>query len=93
MCKNLNFLSHYIDDRISDYNFGTNFYAVNPHLESAFGIRIPDANPGDQNHADADPQHFLWGCKYAFYWRLCAVFSRLPWRALDKCSAWAAPRW
>ncbi len=30
-----------------------------PHLESAFGMRIPDADPGDQNHAD--PQHwFLW---------------------------------
>ncbi len=25
-----------------------------PHLESAFGMQIPDADPGDQNHADAD---------------------------------------
>ncbi len=24
-----------------------------PHLESAFGMRIPDADPGDQNHADS----------------------------------------
>ncbi len=23
-----------------------------PHLESEFGMRIPDADPGDQNHAD-----------------------------------------
>ncbi len=23
-----------------------------PHLESAFAMRIPDADPGDRNHAD-----------------------------------------
>jgi hypothetical protein len=23
-----------------------------PHLKSAFGMRVPDADPGDQNHAD-----------------------------------------
>jgi hypothetical protein len=36
-----------------------------PHLESAFGMPILDADPGDQNHADADPQHWLsviWNC-------------------------------
>jgi hypothetical protein len=30
---------------------------AHPHLESAFEMRIADADPGDQNHADADPQH------------------------------------
>jgi hypothetical protein len=36
--------------------FRTNLNVVNPnphpHLESAFGMRIPDAHPEDQNHAD-----------------------------------------
>jgi hypothetical protein len=33
-----------------------------PHLESAFRMRIPDADPGDRNqriHADANPQHWV----------------------------------
>jgi hypothetical protein len=25
-----------------------------PHLECAYGMGIPDADPSDQNHADAD---------------------------------------
>jgi hypothetical protein len=31
-------------------------------MESAFGMRIPDADPGDQImgiHVDADPQHWF----------------------------------
>jgi hypothetical protein len=32
-----------------------------PYLESVFEMRIPDADPGDQNHADADRQHCKWG--------------------------------
>ncbi len=52
MFKNFNFLSHNFDDRISNRNFVAG-------SGSASGIRIwiPDADPGDQNHADADPQH------------------------------------
>jgi hypothetical protein len=48
--KNLNFLSHNIDDRFS----ALIFTVIRIHIRiSAF----PDADPGDQNHADADPQH------------------------------------
>jgi hypothetical protein len=54
MFKNVNFLSHIIDDCISNLNFGTNFYVAGSG--SANGMWIPDANPGDQNHADP------WGC-------------------------------
>jgi hypothetical protein len=49
--KNLHFLSHNIDDRFSALIFTE--LNPNPHLESAFGMRIPDADPGDQNHADS----------------------------------------
>ncbi len=58
MFKNFNFLSHNIDDRISNLNLGTTiiFTKLNPdphpHLESLSGMRIPDTDPGDQNHAD-----------------------------------------
>jgi hypothetical protein len=51
--KKLKFLSHNIDDRF----LALIFTELNPnphlHLESAFGMRIPDADPGDQNHADS----------------------------------------
>jgi hypothetical protein len=47
------FLSHNIDDRFS----ALIFTELNPnphlHLESAFGMRIPDVDPGDQNQADS----------------------------------------
>jgi hypothetical protein len=50
---NRHFLSHNIDDRFS----ALIFTELNPnphlHLESAFGMQIPDADPGDQNHADS----------------------------------------
>jgi hypothetical protein len=49
--KNLHFLSNNIDDRFSALIF-TELYP-HPHLESTFGMRIPDADPGDQNHADS----------------------------------------
>jgi hypothetical protein len=54
--KNLHFLSHNIDDRFSALIFTELNPNLHPHLESAFGMRIPDADPGDQNHADS------WGC-------------------------------
>jgi hypothetical protein len=36
-----------------------NFTKLNPgpHLECVFGMQIPDANPEDENHADADTHH------------------------------------
>ncbi len=51
--KNLHFLSHNIDDRFSALIFTELNPNPHPHLESAFGMRIPDADPGDQNHADS----------------------------------------
>jgi hypothetical protein len=38
-----------------NFNFfiiGTNFYVAYTGSASASGMRIPDADPGDQNHAD-----------------------------------------
>jgi hypothetical protein len=51
MFKYLIFLQN-IDDRISNENFGTNFYVAGSGSAYASGIRILDADPGDQNHAD-----------------------------------------
>jgi hypothetical protein len=53
--KNLHFLTHTgnIDDRSSALIFKELNPNPHPHLESAFGLRIPDADPGDQNHADS----------------------------------------
>jgi hypothetical protein len=41
--KNLHFLSHNIDDRFSALIFMELNPNPHPHLESAFGMRIPDA--------------------------------------------------
>jgi hypothetical protein len=55
MFENFNFLSDNIDDQFSNSNFGTYFLVAGS--ESGIRIWIPDEDPGDQNHADADPQH------------------------------------
>jgi hypothetical protein len=51
--KKLTFLSHNIDDRFLALIFTELNPNPHPYLESAFGMRIPDADPGDQNHADS----------------------------------------
>ncbi len=47
--------------------------SAHPHLESAFGMRIPDADPGDQNHADpcGCGSATLLSCSTYSYWGLC----------------------
>jgi hypothetical protein len=59
---NLHFLSHNIDDRFSALIFTELNPNLHPLLESAFGIRIPDADPGDQNHADSCGYGCRCGC-------------------------------